>query len=243
MRAVNSQKKLKVKKYYNKIMPEGMSIQEYKISMARKRKEEKEQNMRKRMIFMANKWDYIKEENLKAKAIQDKIKSERNYVKIWTGFKALHYGIKNLSHIFGIKKVEEIKRARSLLIANKINYLFKKKQMRKGSNLSTRLMDIARHSLVLTNQVLEQNCHLKAKRILVHFMKDLKWKRTLSVNCIDCWAQILKVRHRFLHIIKMTRERMSFLTEKWEEQKSLLINEYEKDIIQHKSKTARKMRK
>ncbi|CAI2373351.1 unnamed protein product [Moneuplotes crassus] len=240
---INERKQSEVKKYYKEVIPKGMTVQEFKLIMAKKRKEEKDEKLRKRMIFIANKWNYLRQESYKAEIIQKKIKMQRNYVKTWVGFKTLHYGIRKIHNAYIGKRYEVIKAARSMVIANKVYYMYRKRELLRGTNVTIRTHNTIRHSLVFSSEVLASKCESRAKQIFTSFIKDLKCKRALSVSFIDYWTQILKVRHRFLHIIKMTSQRMEFLIEKWEEQKQVLIEEYEKEILNNKSKHAKKMRK
>ena len=114
---------------------------------------------------------------------------------------------------------------------------------RRADTLQLRQLDKIRQGLNLSAVILRGKCEQKAKHVIFEFYKEINWKQKFLLSGSNYWLQILKVRQRFLHIIIMKRERMDILREKWEEQRKLLISEYEQEYFKNKSKGAKRMLK
>jgi hypothetical protein len=166
---------------------------------------------------------------------------ERAFVKNWSIMRHLHYSTHALSLKIFQKRAMKEKKFKTTYIAYRLLYLFGKKIGRTGESFDIRIRERCRQALTFKSQLVYRDNKEKANGIILNYMRDIKWRYSLQISCVHYWQQILKVRARFMHIIKTKRQRMDQLREKWNKERNRLLAEYDKDYHRTRSKAVKRM--
>eukprot|EP00347_Sterkiella_histriomuscorum_P018929 403343624 len=212
---INNTQKIAIQVFLNS-KPSYMSVSDFKVNTAQKKKEDLDMESHQKMLFLLNKRQIINGFKAQLEERKRQIQSKRLFKQKWLIMQVQHkVGLKILENIQIRKQQKDfaVKLFFSTLKLLKVWRIYVKKF---GFPKSVRDHKLTRHYLSLTNNLMYEPVCDRAKLLLLAFLRGKKEKKLIFKQFEKFSLQIETMQRVFRAQLKLAATRTKLLSKFWE---------------------------